>query len=193
MCYDFIWKKKRHEVSKKTLCLDWDQGGLSLINIQEFDNSLKLTWLKKMIDTSPDWLEFAMIYKIDRLIWTGSLYHKIIQQNCRNPFWTSVILSFIRWYKCLNSNNQIDIRDQPIWGNTIWNIPFNKTLYSNNIIFLKDLYDHDGNPKTKDHLEQTAGGNIMLTTYHALWKSQPKTWKDTLKVPKTLISTSCRY
>ena len=183
MCYDFIWKNKRHEVSKKTLSLDWDQGGLSLINIQEFDNSLKLIWLKKMMGLPPDRLEFALNYKIDRLVWTGSNYHKIIQQNCKNPFWASVILSFTKWYKCLNSNNQIDIRDQPIWGNAILNIPFNKALYSSNIIFLKDLYNHDGNPKTKEHLERIVGGNIMLTTYHALWKSQPKNWKDTLKLP----------
>ena len=183
MCYDFIWKNKRHEVSKKTLSLDWDQGGLSLINIQEFDNSLKLIWLKKMMGLPPDWLEFALNYKIDRLVWTGSNYHKTIQQNCKNPFWASVILSFTKWYKCLNSNNQIDIRDQPIWGNAILNIPFNKALYSSNIIFLKDLYNHEGNPKTKEHLERIVGGNIMLTTYHALWKSQPKNWKDTLKLP----------
>ena len=185
ICYDFIWKKKRHEVSKTTLCLSWEQGGLGLINIQEFDNSLKLTWLKKMFANTPDWLEFATAYNIDRLLWTGPNYHTIIRKKCHNPFWASVILAYNKWYKSLDSSKNIAIADQPIWGNTTLNIPFNKILFTSNIVFLKDLYDQEGNPRTKAQLELITGSNIMLTTYHALWKSQPKLWKETLRVTNT--------
>ena len=54
MCFDFIWSKMRHEVKKKTAYEDIKDGGLKMMNIVEFDRSLKLTWLRKILTTEPD-------------------------------------------------------------------------------------------------------------------------------------------
>ena len=43
LCINFIWKDKRHEVNKETLCLPIEQGGLHMVNLKDFDNSLKIT------------------------------------------------------------------------------------------------------------------------------------------------------
>ena len=93
MCVDFVWKK-RHEVNKVTLCMDWDNGGLNMGYITEFDMSLKLTWLRKLLQQSLDWIEFAVHYKLDRLIWIGTTYHDKLQNTISNPFWKSVSISF---------------------------------------------------------------------------------------------------
>ena len=39
LCINFIWKNKRHEVNKHTLCLPIEQGGLNMVNLKEFDDS----------------------------------------------------------------------------------------------------------------------------------------------------------
>ena len=77
MAIDFIWRKKRHQVNKEVLCHSPVKGGLGLFNLTEFDSSLKIAWLFKL-QNEPEWLEFAIYEKVDRLIWTGEKYHKIV-------------------------------------------------------------------------------------------------------------------
>ena len=143
----------------------------------EFDMSLKITWLRKLITQDPDWSEFALNYKIDKIIWTGTNYHDSLT-NIHNPFWKSVKIAFSSWYKILNSNGKIEIEDQPIWGNGQLNMPINYDLFNNNILFIKDLFTEQGVPRSKESLEQSIGKNIMFLTFHAILRSLPKQWKD---------------
>ena len=64
-------------------------GGLKMIIIKEFDKSLKLTWLRKLFATSPDWEDFSQKYKVDGLVFTATLYHDILEQK-PNLFWRDV-------------------------------------------------------------------------------------------------------
>ena len=66
LCIAFIWNKKSHELKKETLYKDIEDGRLNMINIVEFDYSLKITWLRKLLNANPDWIEFPKNYKIDR-------------------------------------------------------------------------------------------------------------------------------
>ena len=90
-------------------------------------------------------------------------------------------MSFKKWYSTMDSMELIVPAFQPIWGNTSLNIPFTNNLYTNNIIFVHDLFDAEGVPRTKESLEISIGKNIMFTTYQAIWRAMPKTWKDQLK------------
>ena len=78
LCITFIWNKKRHEVKKETLYKDKEDGGLNMINIVGFDYSLKIKWLRKLLNANPEWIEFPKNYKIDRLVFTDTKYHKAI-------------------------------------------------------------------------------------------------------------------
>ena len=49
LCFDFIWNKKRHEVKKETVYKDIGDGGFKMLNMVEFDFSLKITWLRKLL------------------------------------------------------------------------------------------------------------------------------------------------
>ena len=160
--------------------MDWGNDGLNMGYITEFDMSLKLTWLRKLLQQSPDWMEFAVHYKIDRLIWIGTTYHDKLQNTISNPFWKSVSISFKKWYT-LDKNNHIVTEFQPIWGNLKLNIEFNHILFKNNLIFIKDLFDAQDNPKTKLSLENSKGRNIMFTTYHAIWRAMPREWEEYMR------------
>ena len=128
MALKFIWRNKRHQVSKKTLTMSLEKGGLQWVDLLNFDRSLKITWLRKIQDGAVEWLDFAKLYKIDRLIWTGENYHQLIIKEIKNPFWVSVAKSYKEWFKLLNK--QIYPTEfQPIWGNPMIRIPFNNTLY----------------------------------------------------------------
>ena len=130
-------------------------------------------WLRKYLTQSPEWAEFANYYKIDNIIWTGPKYHKSLT-SIHNPFWESVKNAFSSWYRNLDDCGLIDIEHQPIWGNTHLNIPMNMDMFRNNIIFIKDLFDEQGLPRTLDSLEQAIGKTLMFLTYHAIWRAIPK-------------------
>ena len=68
----------------------------------------------------------------------------------------------------MDSMELIEPTFQPIWGNTNLNIPFTNNLYTNNIIFVHDLFDAAGVFWTKESLEISIGKNIMFTTYQAI-------------------------
>ena len=61
-------------------------------------------------------------------------------------------------------------------------IPFNNALFKSHIIYVKDLFNHDGFPITLQQLRQLTGKNIMFTSYFAIWKALPNVWKNHLHV-----------
>ena len=177
---NFIWKNKRHEISKTQICQSLKNGGLDMINLQTFDMCLKITWIRKMETGNPDWIEFPLTYKIDRLIKTDGTYHRFLAERVKNPFWKSVVLSYKKWYENVKElSNNVELRH--IWGNPDVNVPFNNKLFTHNFIYLKDLFDHMGTPLSKIQIEAQIGSPIMLTTYFGIWKAIPKKWVNELK------------
>ena len=69
-----------------------------MFNIFDFERSLKISWLHKVLFSEPDWKEFALCFKIERLPWTGLKYHTFLLKKTNNPFWTSVISAYMNWY-----------------------------------------------------------------------------------------------
>ena len=183
---NFIWKGKRHEIKKETLYLEYGSGGLNMVDISKFDQSLKLTWVRKIVTGEYEWSDFAREYKIDWLVKTDENYHLTIYNATTNPFWKSVAFAYSQWFKTLKVHNNIEIENEFLWGNPNIKIPFNNTLFKNNIIYLKDMFDFQGNPLTQLELEQQIGCRIMFTSYFSIWKAVPRHWKNTiLNIPKS--------
>ena len=149
MIIEFIWRKKRLEIEKETLYLNYENGGLNMVALIKFDMSLKATWVRKLHTESNEWSMFAKECNIDRLIWTGENFHQEMYLSCHNPFWKSVAYAYKNWYKILRAKIEIEPRNQPLWGNTRIKIPFNNELFKANVIYVKDLYNHTGTPLKK--------------------------------------------
>ena len=81
LSYNFIWKNKRHEVSKKTITKEIKAGGLKMLNIKKFDGSLKITWLRRLLNDTPEWEEFANHYRVNRLLLSETNYHNLIKNK----------------------------------------------------------------------------------------------------------------
>ena len=173
---NFIWRNKRHEVNKKQLCKSIENGGLGMFNVKQFEGSLKIAWLTKLHKANNDWVEFANFLKMDRLIWTGEIYHSELLQKTKNPFWCSVIRSYTIWLKEPTPKLTPDSSFQHLWGNPTLNQPFNADLFKNNIIYVKDIFDANGMVMSKQTLELRIGKTIMLTTYFALIRCLPREW-----------------
>ena len=82
-------------------------GGFAMLDMYEFDKSLKITWIRKMLKNKTDWTEFPLAYKIDRMIYTGIYYYYKILSKTTNPFWLSVAQAYSTWF--VNLKNHIKI------------------------------------------------------------------------------------
>ena len=51
--YKFLWNGKPDKIRRSTISLSYMQGGMKMINIHNFDKSLKISWIKKLI-TQPN-------------------------------------------------------------------------------------------------------------------------------------------
>ena len=170
---NFIWKNKRYEVSKDTLYRDIKEGGLNMINIREFEKALKLTWIRKLINGSPDWSEFAYASKIDKVYQTDIIYHKIILESTENDFRRSIIRSYTYFYNKLKKVTRTDPTMTLLWGNPNISIAFNNQLFNANIRYLEDLYIKQTRCTHKD-IELKLNRKIPFLLYMAIWKKHSK-------------------
>ena len=95
-----------------------------IIFLPNFDKSLKITWLRKLLNDEPDWIEFANHYKINRLTTTDINYHKKILRQIDNPFWKSVAKAYSEWFSHCKAQYDTPIGRECLWGNPRVNIPF---------------------------------------------------------------------
>ena len=47
--YDFIWDSKPAKIKRDVLTMDYEKGGLKMIDIEIFMKSFKICWIKRMI------------------------------------------------------------------------------------------------------------------------------------------------
>ena len=50
MC-DFLWDSEPAKIKKETLTMDYEKGGLKMIDLETFIKSLKICWIKRMIES----------------------------------------------------------------------------------------------------------------------------------------------
>ena len=54
--YDFIWDSKPAKTKRDVLTMDYEKGGSKMIDLEIFMKSLKVCWIKRMIESEGDGL-----------------------------------------------------------------------------------------------------------------------------------------
>ena len=62
----FIWRNERHCINRDMLQTQSSKGGLNMINVNDFDSSLKITWLRKL-RKEEKWFTIAQKLKMENL------------------------------------------------------------------------------------------------------------------------------
>ena len=117
MLKDFLWKSGTVRICNKQLEKDIGEGGLKLTNIRDFNKSLKLSWLKRLLTTEGSWQAIFEIYcgippKIVLELDEKSLVDSV--EKFSNPFWKDVLQIWCVFKK--GFSNTIDFRTYPLWG-----------------------------------------------------------------------------
>ena len=157
--YNFLWDGKREKIKRVTLIGNKLQGGLDMIDLETYINTMKLKWVKSLL--SQDDANWKVIpkyhfqkfgsnflifyYNIDNI---NGLNAKHLPEFYSNLLNTWIKSSYKHGKQMLTFN---DIRKQIIWGNQF--IKLNKkclvfpSWINSNLIFINDIINEQGEIK----------------------------------------------
>ena len=85
---------------------DIKQGGLKMVIIYEFEQLLKVKWLKNILTKNESWTSIPIKYGIDQVLRFGNDYANNLLAKIDNPFWRSVAYSVGKTHEIYDNNNK---------------------------------------------------------------------------------------
>ena len=200
--YNFIWDGKRDKVKRLTLIADYDKGGLNMIDIKSYFNTLKVKWVSRLINTTTEhWTLIPRIYfnkfGNDFLLFRMNLDKKnFTTLNCFKElpeFYQDIVKN---WFDIKNETSFPSdfktIRKEIIWGNryiTYKNKPLIwKNWIKSNIIHINDIVDENGIVSENEILKKLVNKTNWIAEFNMLKQALPKTWKKALKTEESRMT-----
>ena len=85
--YKFLWNSGPDRISRNVIIQDVKEGGLRMIKINKFIESLKVTWLRRILISTNE-CSWNRLSRVDfrKLVIFGDGYAKLCASNLSNPF-----------------------------------------------------------------------------------------------------------
>ena len=146
-----------------------------MVNIERFEQTLKVKWLKRMLNCNDVWKIIPESYHIDRVCRYGNKYLNTILKNVSNPFLASVAIALQQFEQIhVVDNSATDPRHLPIWFNSEINLPFIKKWDDKGIRWIGDIVGQNGELKTRARLSEEFDVNINFIDYKRLIRAIPQ-------------------
>ena len=147
MLYDFLWDCKPDKVKRKVATNRLEKGGLGMVDLELFDKSLKLTWLRRFMTGEPKWKQIITSLFPDTLnLWKyGNNYIMKLSMAIENPFWTNVFSYYYELHKKVEICSYEELGETSFLYNErirIGNkVIVNNDLARNGIFLIKHLWE----------------------------------------------------
>ena len=107
--YRFLWNDKPDKIKRVITNLHYSQGGLNMIDLNKFDQSLKLTWIRRFFSTSSKWKQLteSQFPDLEHALNYSDKFIENIKNTTNNLFWKDVLTyltSFVKRYKYQSKN-----------------------------------------------------------------------------------------
>ena len=116
MLFDFLWSGRGDKIKRTKLMQTYENDGLNMIDIKSFIYSLKLSWLKRLIQSKADWTFIAntQIPSVNNLLTYGKEKLTQLRAKITNSFYMDVINALIMFNTYHEPNND-EILTETIW------------------------------------------------------------------------------
>ena len=175
--YNFLWKSKVDKIKRKQITQDYLNGGLQMIEINNYIQGLKSSWIKRLINyQNSNWKTLVnKLIDTDKLFKTGSDYINIAVYNLNNTFCRDTLFAFQNIQDKMKIQTWKEFSTQPIWFNKNITIG-NKSLFfsewfKKNILFISDLLDENGCYLNIIDLQNKYNTETNFLTFYGLQKS----------------------
>jgi hypothetical protein len=184
LLYSFIWPSGKHHVKKDVLIQNIDDGGLAMPHIESIIKGMKLTWIKRFLQSDRNYSQIAQCMShvddfshffshntsVDLMILKPTLFYKQIIDYWQELKSVDKTVNDILNEK-LHCNKNIVVGGKPIAF---------RTLNANNKIILKDILNPNNTLKTRQNLVNE-GFNLSIMEYNSLVSCIPKHWLKKIK------------
>ena len=182
---DFLWNGKPPRVKQKVIYNDYDNGGLRMTNLSHFIKAQKINWIKRLLQNK-ETVPHEYVSKFLNMDLKDYLKCNIEHTDLpvELPMFYKQVLS--AWFSIKTEpKNTDEVQREIIWTNKYIKVGtktlFNKKLYENGLIYIKDLLEDNGNLISYETLIQQFGNNMTPYNYICLKHAIPKRWRKLLK------------
>ena len=173
--YKYLWDQKPDKISRIQITQDYLNGGLRMVNTENFIKAQKLTWFRRLLISNGSWVKIfeSQICSIKKMTILGPLWYRILSERTKNDFWKEVLtaLSEITEYQCLNFKDNCMLMSTPLWYNeTISNeVLFLPKWFNKNIYNIGDLLHENGQVLSKEDISKKFSfTNINILDYYRI-------------------------
>ena len=114
--FRFVWNNKNDRIGRKASIKNVVQGGIGIPDIRTYMNALKLTWIKKLLNSSHKWTHIikSLHKRISLLSILGS---SLCVENITNQFWKDVFKAYDTMGNKVKCENVYEIDAEPLFCN----------------------------------------------------------------------------
>ena len=172
--FKYLWGK-RDSVKRSNVIYANNHGGLNMIDIESFFESLKAAWVPRLLNSNGKWKDYFIMllskigFNIDYILKTSFRTNDSFPVlNNLSPFYQSILLAFNK-AKAVVPFDRLSVHEilqLPLWGCEYFKIR-NTCLYldgwiNNNMFFVKDLINVDGSIKNDKELFECTTKRITM-------------------------------
>ena len=184
LCFNFLWDYKPSKIKKEMIIKNYKHGGMSMIDLNNYNKSLKISWMKRaLLDDKYSTCINLSENDCKTILNTGGYIKAEIMKKL-NPFWLEVAQSWNEFLCKLERPAEIrHILSQSVWNNPFFKNKecFNNRWYNLGIRKICDITHTNGEIKSfrEMKIEFNIDDNFLL--YNTIVVNIPKEWKDIMK------------
>ena len=155
--YHFVWDNKPDKIKRIIITQNYCNGGLKMINLEQFVKALKCTWIRRLINAKNN--QWSTLFEsqcctIRKICDLGPQGSQDQISKAKNPFWNEVFETWECVYKSFNINAAI-APYTPVWYNSkIKKGLYKDSWYRHGITCVGDLMDFNTQKiRTKEQIE----------------------------------------
>ena len=128
-CFSFLWDYKPSKIKKKMIIKNYKQGGMSMIDLNDYNKALKISWMKRaLLDDKYSTCINLSENDCKIILNTGGYINTELMKKL-NPFWLEVAQSWNEFLCKIERPTEIrHILSQPVWNNPFFR---NKECFNN--------------------------------------------------------------
>ena len=178
----FIWGDKNDKVKRTKVVQGLNNDGLSMIDVNSFIKSMKVTWIKRLYSSQHDWAKLIQkeLPPVPELLTYGTVALAKVKGKLTNPFWKEVISAWSDFWDSFNQDSN-EVITEALWFSNVTKYKNSKIKTWDNagLRFIADLINNDtGTLYSKGELEIRYGIRMTFLCYSSLVRSLPNIVKE---------------
>ena len=173
--YEFVWDGTV-KIKQIVFTKNYMEGGLNMIDVNNYDKSMKIKWIKKLVACGKSCHKFMNnVIDSHKLFNFGMMYSEKIITNIRNDFWIGVLKSFMVFISKCSFTKLLDVVNMPLFFNRNILVDskhiYNKILYDFGIRYVKDLLNADGSFKNWLDIKTMTRNKVNFLNFYSITTS----------------------